>query len=156
MPHPNPSLTDDLRLLRQHHHAFNEVANRLIRKLECAIDADGVQNRPKIILIQEIVAAHYSMPISVMTSKLRPKRFVEPRQVAMYITRELTNYALDHIGYSFGGRDHGTVKHACNAVVNRIATEPVFANQIATMIEVARERLKDLDLPLFSKKQQSA
>lgn len=147
----NNSFTDDIRLLRHHQNAFNEIASKLIRRLEAGSDAG--QKTPKITAIQEAVCTHYSLPLSVMSSKLRPVRFVEPRQVAMYLARELTNHPLTRIGYAFGGRDHGTVMHGCNVVVSRLASEPLFANQIATLREVCLNRLKDLDLPLFATKQ---
>lgn len=152
MPSPHSPLKNELRLLRQHYNSFNEIATRLLRKMESALDADGHHKRPKVLLIQEIVCQHYAMPISIMCSKLKPARFVEPRQVAIYLARELTNYSQHDVGDCFG-RDHGTVIYGCNAVAERIATEPLFANQIATLREVCQNRLKDLDLPLFATKQ---
>jgi chromosomal replication initiator protein len=53
-----------------------------------------------------------------MTSKRRPNNIAIPRQIAMYITRTLTKHSLQEIGDAFGGRDHGTVIHACKQVDN--------------------------------------
>jgi len=51
-----------------------------------------------------------------MTSKRRPNNIAIPRQAAMYLARTLTKHSLQEIGDAFGGRDHGTVIHACKAV----------------------------------------
>jgi chromosomal replication initiation ATPase DnaA len=146
------SLRSDLRLLHHHYSAFNEIAVRLTRKIERMLNPDGFQKRPKILLIQEIVCAHYGMPITIMTSRLKPARFIEPRAVAMYISREVTHFTLQDIGDCFG-RDHGTVTYAINAVIDRLATEPAFANQVASLLELAKDRIHSIDLPLFSRKQ---
>ena len=53
-----------------------------------------------------------------MTSKRRPNNIAIPRQIAMYLTRVLTKHSLQEIGDAYGGRDHGTVIHACKAVDN--------------------------------------
>ena len=53
-----------------------------------------------------------------MTSKRRPNNIAIPRQIAMFLSRTLTKHSLQEIGDAFGGRDHGTVIHACKAVDN--------------------------------------
>ena len=68
--------------------------------------------------IQKRVADHFQIRHSDMTSKRRPNNIAIPRQVAMYLTRTLTKQSLQEIGDAFGGRDHGTVIHACKAVDN--------------------------------------
>jgi chromosomal replication initiator protein len=55
-----------------------------------------------------------------MTSKRRPENIAFPRQVAMYLAREMTECSLSAIGEAFGGRDHGTVLHACRLVKGRM------------------------------------
>ena len=62
--------------------------------------------------IQRVVAEHYRVTVSDMLSKRRSRTVVWPRHVAIYLTKELTNYSLPEIGKSFGGRDHTTVLHA--------------------------------------------
>jgi chromosomal replication initiator protein len=64
------------------------------------------------------VADHFQIRHSDMTSKRRPNNIAIPRQVAMYLARTLTKQSLQEIGDAFGGRDHGTVIHACKAVDN--------------------------------------
>ncbi len=63
--------------------------------------------------IQKKVAEHFDIRLADMTSKKRPKAIAYPRQVAMFLSRQLTRYSLPEIGEAFGGRDHTTVMHAC-------------------------------------------
>ena len=71
--------------------------------------------------IQRKVAEHYDVRLADMTSKRRPANIAFPRQVAMYLARELTKTSLSEIGDAFGGRDHGTVLHAHRLVKERMA-----------------------------------
>jgi chromosomal replication initiator protein len=68
--------------------------------------------------IQKRVADHFQIRHSDMTSKRRPNNIAIPRQAAMYLARTLTKHSLQEIGDAFGGRDHGTVIHACKAIDN--------------------------------------
>ena len=70
--------------------------------------------------IQRKVAEHYDVRLADMTSKRRPANIAFPRQVAMYLARELTKTSLSEIGDAFGGRDHGTVLHAHRLVRDRM------------------------------------
>jgi chromosomal replication initiator protein len=70
--------------------------------------------------IQRKVAEHFDVRLADMTSKRRPASIAFPRQVAMYLARELTKSSLNEIGDAFGGRDHGTVLHACKLVKKRM------------------------------------
>jgi chromosomal replication initiator protein len=76
-----------------------------------------------IDIIQKRVAEHYDIRLVDMTSKRRPENIAFPRQVAMYLARQLTESSLSTIGDAFGGRDHGTVLHACRAVKDRMETD---------------------------------
>ncbi len=62
--------------------------------------------------IQKKIAEHYDLRISDLVSKKRPQTIALPRQIAMYLSRELTSHSLQEIGEAFGGRDHTTVLHA--------------------------------------------
>ncbi|MGA0845974.1 MAG: chromosomal replication initiator protein DnaA [Luteolibacter sp.] len=74
--------------------------------------------------IQRAVAEHFDVRLADMTSRRRPASIAFPRQVAMYLSRTLTKGSLMEIGEAFGGRDHGTVIHACKKVAAKIADEP--------------------------------
>lgn len=79
---------------------------------------EQAQNILTIETIQKRVADHFQIRHSDMTSKRRPNNIAIPRQIAMYLSRILTKHSLQEIGDAFGGRDHGTVIHACKAVDN--------------------------------------
>jgi chromosomal replication initiator protein len=66
--------------------------------------------------IQKMVAEYYKIRIADLLSKRRSRSIARPRQVAMALAKELTNYSLPEIGDAFGGRDHTTVLHACRRV----------------------------------------
>jgi chromosomal replication initiator protein len=73
--------------------------------------------------IQKRVAEHFDVRYADMTSKRRPKNIAFPRQIAMYLARELTKGSLCEIGEAFGGRDHGTVLHAHRLVKERLGSD---------------------------------
>jgi len=73
--------------------------------------------------IQKRVAEHFDVRLADMTSKRRPANIAFPRQIAMYLARELTKGSLSEIGDAFGGRDHGTVLHAHRLVKKRIRAD---------------------------------
>ncbi|WP_369385931.1 helix-turn-helix domain-containing protein [Lacticaseibacillus manihotivorans] len=62
--------------------------------------------------IQQVVAKYYSVTVSELKGKKRVKQIVMPRQIAMYLSREMTDSSLPKIGAEFGGKDHTTVIHA--------------------------------------------
>ncbi|EWH09269.1 chromosomal replication initiator protein DnaA [Catenovulum agarivorans DS-2] len=67
--------------------------------------------------IQKTVAEYYKIKLADMSSKSRSRSVARPRQIAMALSKELTNHSLPEIGAAFGGRDHTTVLHACRKVV---------------------------------------
>ena len=78
-------------------------------------------HQPKKItpeLIQKVVADHYQLKVDEMKSKKRSRPIAYPRQIAMYLCREMTDLSLPKIGELFGGRDHTTVIHACDKVAD--------------------------------------
>ena len=77
-----------------------------------------------IEVIQKVVADHYDIRVSDLTGKRRPGNIAFPRQIAMYLARQLTDSSLNTIGEAFGGRDHGTVLHAVRQVCDRMSIEP--------------------------------
>ena len=76
-----------------------------------------------IDIIQKKVADHFDLRISDMSSKRRPENIAFPRQVAMFLSRQMTESSLSAIGELFGGRDHGTVLHACRLVKDRMEVD---------------------------------
>ncbi len=80
--------------------------------------------RITIDLIQQQVARFYNIRVSDLRNKRRTKAIVYPRQIAMYLSRSLTDSSLPEIGEQFGGRDHSTVLHACEKIQRDIETKP--------------------------------
>lgn len=89
--------------------------------------------------IQKKVAEHFDIRIADMTSKRRPENIAFPRQVAMFLSRQLTDSSLNTIGEAFGGRDHGTVLHACRLVRDRMEVDP-SVRQAVTYLEKHLQR----------------
>ncbi len=89
--------------------------------------------------IQRRVAEQFDVRVADMTSKRRPASIAFPRQVAMYLARELTKASLNEIGEAFGGRDHGTVLHACKLVKRRM-TEQDNIRQTISFIDSSLQR----------------
>ncbi|MDP3851573.1 MAG: chromosomal replication initiator protein DnaA [Luteolibacter sp.] len=81
--------------------------------------------------IQKAVAEHFDVRLADMTSRRRPASIAFPRQIAMFLSRSLTKGSLMEIGEAFGGRDHGTVIHACKKVGEKIDGEPGLKETIA-------------------------
>src|SRR3984957_1561297 len=83
--------------------------------------------------IQKKVAEHFDVGLADMTSKRRTAKIVFPRQVAMYLTRRHTKASLQQIGETFGGRDHGTVLHACKTLSLRMKREDLVRQTIEAL-----------------------
>jgi chromosomal replication initiator protein len=97
-----------------------ELTQEVIEHLLKDILQEEARNSVTIEQIQRRVAEHFDVRLADMTSKRRPANIAFPRQVAMYLARELTKASLNEIGEAFGGRDHGTVLHACKLVKRRM------------------------------------
>jgi hypothetical protein len=83
--------------------------------------------------IQNVVAAFYGIPVAEMISHRRARHVARPRQVAIFMTRELTPQSLPNIGRMFGDRDHTTVMHAIAKVESLIASGADFAVDVETI-----------------------
>ena len=102
-------------------------------------DLLSIQNRQiSVENIQKAVADFYSIKVADMYSKKRPANIARPRQIAMFMAKELTQKSLPEIGELFGGRDHTTVLHA----VRKIADERAHDGQLNHEIHVIEQTLK--------------
>ena len=102
-------------------------------------DLLSIQNRQiSVENIQKSVADFYSIKVADMYSKKRPANIARPRQIAMFMAKELTQKSLPEIGELFGGRDHTTVLHA----VRKIAEERSHDSQLNHEIHVIEQTLK--------------
>lgn len=100
--------------------AYSTLTGRTI-SIEMAknILPDLLGRKRKIITmedVQEVVARRFQMKVSELKSKRRTKTLVYPRQIAMFLSRELTDASFPEIGREFGGKDHTTIIHACRQI----------------------------------------
>ncbi|MFL6584222.1 MAG: chromosomal replication initiator protein DnaA [Chthoniobacterales bacterium] len=116
-----------------------ELTNEVVEHLLKDILNEEARNTVTIEQIQRRVAEHFDVRLADMTSKRRPANIAFPRQIAMYLARELTKASLNEIGDAFGGRDHGTVLHACKLVKKRMVEQDNI-RQTVSFIDSALQR----------------
>src|SRR5438105_9370394 len=97
-----------------------EVVENLLREV---LHEEG-RYSINIETIQKKVAEHFDIRLADMTCKRRPENIACPRQIGRFLARQLTESSLNTIGEAFGGRDHGTVLHACRLVKDRMEIDP--------------------------------
>jgi chromosomal replication initiator protein len=107
-----------------------EVIEGLLREV---LHEEG-RHSVSIELIQKRVAEHFDIRLADMTSKRRPESIAFPRQIAMFLARQMTDTSLTAIGEAFGGRDHGTVLHACRLVKDRMEVD-ANVRQVVSYLE---------------------
>ena len=100
-----------------------EISRETVEQLLRDILQEEAKKTVTIDQIQKKVAGHFDVRLADMTSKRRTANIAFPRQVAMYLARRHTKASLHEIGETFGGRDHGTVLHACKTVSVRMKKE---------------------------------
>ena len=110
-----------------------EVAEETIGSRGAMMD-----RRVTIEEIQRKTAEFYKLDLRELHSSRRARRVARPRQVAMYLARELTSRSLPDIGRRFGGRDHTTVLHACRRIEELCGTDPVFQQEVEFLRKVLR------------------
>jgi chromosomal replication initiator protein len=89
--------------------------------------------------IQKTVADYYKIKVAEMYSKKRSRNFARSRQIAMALSRELTNHSFPEIGEAFGSRHHTTVMHACEDIEQLRQNDPNVARDIAFLVQVIRD-----------------
>ena len=90
--------------------------------------------------VMEAVAAYYSVAVADLKGPRRNRDVAVPRQIAMYISREIVGAPLTMIGQLFGGRDHSTVNHACQKVGAEIKTSPALHTLVNDLMQQLQER----------------
>ncbi|WP_019157226.1 chromosomal replication initiator protein DnaA [Robertmurraya massiliosenegalensis] len=98
-------------------------------------------SKPKMITIldiQQTVGEYFNVKLEDFKAKKRTKSVAFPRQIAMYLARELTDFSLPKIGEEFGGRDHTTVIHAHEKISNLMQTDVQFQNQMKEINELLK------------------
>ena len=110
------------RVIANAHFTGSKITTEFIR--ESLKDLLALQDKlVSIDNIQRVVAEYYKIKVADLHSKRRSRSVARPRQVAMALSKELTNHSLPEIGNAFGGRDHTTVLHACRKVAELRETD---------------------------------
>jgi len=97
------------------------------------------QNNVTIETIQKVVAEYFSLSYTDLKGKKRTKAISFPRQMAMYIAREITEYSTTELGMEFGGRDHTTVMHGCQKIEERLKAEPSLESTIQKLNKLIKD-----------------
>ena len=95
-----------------------------------------------IDVIQKVIADNYQISVADLKGKKRDKKFVIPRQIAIYIARELTEMAYTDIGNEFGGKDHSTIMSAYNKIAEQIKIDSSLESKIQLYIREIKEYKK--------------
>jgi chromosomal replication initiator protein len=107
-----------------------EVAREALR------DIIGATNRQiSLELVQKTVSDFYKIKVADMYSQKRTRAIARPRQIAMWLTRELTSHSLPEIGEAFGGRDHTTVMHACRTIIELRGKDSRLNNDLHILMQ---------------------
>jgi chromosomal replication initiator protein len=107
-----------------------ELANEVLKDVISSSKTSGVS----IPLIQQVVAEFFNIEVADIKAHRRTKNITFPRQIAMYLVRELTDFSLPKIGEEFGGRDHTTVIHSYDKIQELIKTDPEVNRIIKDLI----------------------
>jgi chromosomal replication initiator protein len=118
-----------VRLAAQASFTHREITLELAQEVLKELSAEQ-QRLPTISGIQKAVAEFYGVRVDDLRSRGRNKSIVLPRQVAMFLCREIVKASLPDIGDGFGGKDHSTVIHACAKVKRMLASEEPFRKQV--------------------------
>ena len=118
---------------------FSQKDINIVLAREALRDLLSIQNRQiSVENIQKTVADFYKIKVADMYSKKRPASIAHPRQVAMYLAKELTKKSLPEIGELFGGRDHTTVLHA----VRKVSSDRTQNSELNQQLHVLEQTLK--------------
>jgi len=124
--------------------AYSDILNKKITVDIAQEQLKDVFSSPKqsnitIEIIQRAVGDYFNLSPYDLRGKKRTKAIAFPRQIAMYITREITEYSTTEVGLEFGGRDHTTVMHACQRIESRMQTDPYLEPTIQRLIRQIKE-----------------
>ena len=115
--------------------AYSSLTNRPIT-VDLATEAlkdiiSSKQNQSVTIdIIQDVVSAYFNLRVEDLKSQRRTRNIAHPRQIAMYLSRKLTDMSLPKIGEEFGGRDHSTVIHAYEKISDNLTKDESLQHTI--------------------------
>ncbi|MCL2878767.1 MAG: chromosomal replication initiator protein DnaA [Treponema sp.] len=128
--------------------------NKLFAYVELVKEPISLENTQKVLVeffsparqanmsieqVQKVVAEFFHLSYIDLKAKKKTKNIVFPRQIAMYLARDMTGYSLTEIGEAFGGRDHATVIHSCDKIENQLRTDPNLEPTLQNLQRLIRE-----------------
>lgn len=123
------------RVIANAHFSGREISVELVR--EALKDLLALQDRlVSTDNIQRVVAEYYKIKVSDLHSKRRSRSVARPRQVAMYLAKDLTHHSLPEIGEVFGGRDHTTVLHACRKIKELLESDADIKEDVKNLLRI--------------------
>jgi chromosomal replication initiator protein len=127
----------------RHEEITTDVAREALRDKLRISELNAPSDTAELTLtgIQHAVAKEWGVTVEGLRSKTRTKTLTIPRQIAMYLTRELLGTQLVEIGHAFGGRDHSTVIHSLEKVQSNISEDPALRQRIGNLQKILRARL---------------
>lgn len=102
----------------------------------------NVSENISLDIIQKVIAENYNISVSDLKGKKRDRKYAFPRQIAIYISRELTEISYTELGIEIGGKDHSTVMHAYNKIAEEIKTDSSLQAKIQLFIKEIKEYKK--------------
>ena len=115
-----------------------EITKHLLKDVFSSSSNEAIS----IDVIQKVIADNYQISVSDLKGKKRDKKFVVPRQIAIYIARELTEMAYTDLGNEFGGKDHSTIMSAYNKIAEQIKIDSTLESKIQLYIREIKEYKK--------------
>ena len=113
-----------------------DIANQQLK----SIFSNALNQNITIDRVQRVVSEYFNITLTDIKSKKRTKQITYPRQIAMYIIREITDCSTTEIGLEFGGRDHTTVMHSCQKIEDRMKVDPSLEPLISDLIRTIKDK----------------
>ncbi len=107
-----------------------EIAKNQLKNIFSSNSSENIS----LELIQKFIAEQYQISVSDLKSKKRDKKFVVPRQIAIYLAREIIELSYTEIGNEFGGKDHSTIMHSYEKISDEMKINPGFNSKIKSFI----------------------
>ena len=115
-----------------------DIAKNLLKDI---MESNSIENI-SLDVIQKVIADNYQISVSDLKGKKRDKKFVVPRQIAIYISRELTEISYTELGNEFGGKDHSTIMTAYKKIAEQIKIDSTLESKIQLYIREIKEYKK--------------
>ncbi|MDR2536066.1 MAG: chromosomal replication initiator protein DnaA [Treponema sp.] len=116
-----------------------ETAQQQLKYAFASPVGDQTSSDISIDAILQVVANYFSISPTDLKSKKRTQKIAQPRHIAMYIAREITEFTQTEIGQQVGGKDYGTVIHACKKIENQCLSDPTLESTIQTLVDMIKK-----------------